>query len=67
MAKYRATIETERGNSVSRQGRRELKTHTRGWNHGVKVVCDINGIRAWETGGSNNPNNDKLIYSKKIT
>jgi len=66
MAKYRATIETERGNEVSRLGRRNITTHTRGWGIGIKVECDHDGIRCYETGGSNNSSKKILIWERGI-
>ena len=66
MAKYRATIETERLAKVSRLGRRSIVTHTRGWNVGIKVKCNSEGIQCYETGGSNNPTEEKLIWERKV-
>lgn len=61
MAKYRATIDTERNNQVSRLGRNHIETHTCGWNIGIRVECDNSGIKVYETGGSNNSGNKNLI------
>jgi len=62
MAKYKVLIRTERDKLISRLGRREIRTHTCGWDNGVRVVCDAEGIKAYSTGGSNNPVNKTLIY-----
>lgn len=67
MAKYRATINTERGNKISRLGRREIETHTCGWDAGVKVICDDTGIKCYETGGSDNAKEIKLLWEKCIS
>ncbi len=66
MAKYRAIINTERDNKISRLGRREIETHTCGWNTGIKVICNHEGIKCYETGGSNNPNEMKLLWEGYI-
>lgn len=60
MSKLYAEIYTERDKTVSRIGHRRIESHTRSWDIGVRVVCevDLNGnvkISIYQTGGSNNP------------
>ena len=66
MSKLYAEIKTERGNSVSRAGQRTIETHTRGWDVGVRVSCNVienNQIEIiiYRTGGSKNPSNLETI------
>jgi hypothetical protein len=67
MAQFRAVIKGQRG-EASRLGNKKsgLTAHVNGWNSGVKVECEHkNGHDCFEisvTGGSNNPNERKVIY-----
>lgn len=66
MAKFRATINTERGKEVSKLGNKEISTHTCGWNAGVRVDIIGDEISIHKTGGSNNSSNIGLIQTIKI-
>jgi hypothetical protein len=64
MARFYGEVEGTRGRA-SRLGASSIRSHTRGWNVGVEVVCMIrNGvdvIEVYETGGSHAPSAKRLI------
>lgn len=64
MARFYGEVEGTRGRA-SRLGSSSLRSHTRGWNVGVEVVCrirdDVDVIEVYETGGSNDPRQRRLL------
>jgi hypothetical protein len=64
MARFYGEVQGTRGRA-SRLGSSGLRSHTRGWNVGVEVVCRVlNGadvIEVYETGGSHAPSAKRLI------
>jgi hypothetical protein len=64
MARFYGEVEGTRGRA-SRLGSSGMRSHTRGWNVGVEVVCTIRDgrdvIEVYETGGSHAPQQRRLI------
>jgi hypothetical protein len=64
MARFYGEVEGTRGRA-SRLGTSGMRSHTRGWNVGVEVVCtirdDVDVIEVYETGGSHAPSAKRLI------
>jgi hypothetical protein len=64
MARFYGEVEGTRGRA-SRLGSSGMRSHTRGWNVGVEVVCtirdDVDVIEIYETGGSHAPRATRLI------
>lgn len=64
MARFDGEVEGTRGRA-SRLGSSGMRSHTRGWNVGVEVVCTIRDgadvIEVYETGGSHAPRAKRLI------
>jgi len=64
MARFYGEVEGMRGRA-SRLGNSGMRSHTRGWNVGVEVVCtirdDVDVIEVYETGGSHAPRAKRLI------
>lgn len=57
--------------SKTKQGQRNLQGHLRGWDHGIRVEYSLDDndnalCKVWETGGSNSPDNRKLIKTYKL-
>jgi len=68
MSKFYGTLTGSAKNSVTRRGHTHLTAHLRGWNKGIRVEIteDDKGVEiynVYETGGSNNPNSDKLVHT----
>lgn len=64
MARFYGEVEGTRGRA-SRLGSSGMRSHTRGWNVGVEVVCmvrdDVDVIEVYETGGSRAPSAKRLL------
>lgn len=64
MARFYGEVEGTRGRA-SRLGSSGMRSHTRGWNVGVEVVCRVcdgaDVIEVYETGGSHAPNAKRLL------
>ena len=64
MARFYGEVEGTRGRA-SRVGASGMRSHTRGWNVGVEVVCtirdDVDVIEIYETGGSHAPSAKRHI------
>ena len=64
MARFYGEVEGTRGRA-SRLGTSGIRSHTRGWNVGVEVVCtirnDVDVIEVYETGGSHDPHQKRLL------
>ena len=64
MARFYGEVEGTRGRA-SRLGVSGMRSHTRGWNVGVEVVCTIRDgadvIEVYETGGSHAPSAKRLL------
>lgn len=60
MARFYGEVQGTRGRA-SRLGASGMRSHTRGWNVGVEVVCTIDVIEVYETGGSHAPSAKRLI------
>ncbi|HEY0161029.1 MAG TPA: hypothetical protein VGF28_27355 [Thermoanaerobaculia bacterium] len=64
MARFYGEVQGTRGRA-SRLGSAGMRSHTRGWNVGVEVVCtirdDVDVIEVYETGGSHAPGAKRLI------
>ena len=68
MSRFYGTVQAGNKSIASRCGHKStgLSSHTRGWDQGVKVTCDVEGedkdvISVWLTGGSKNPGRLQLI------
>ena len=71
MSRFYSEVEGAAKTVASRRGHNFIESHTRGWNHGIRVACYVNDEgnevhQVYLTGGSNNPSNIKPIYSKEI-
>jgi len=64
MARFYGEVQGTRGRA-SRLGSSGMRSHTRGWNVGVEVVCtirdDVDVIEVYETGGSHDPRQKRLV------
>jgi hypothetical protein len=64
MARFYGEVQGMRGRA-SRIGSSGMRSHTRGWNVGVEVICtirdDADVIEVYETGGSHAPNVKRLV------
>ena len=68
MGKFCGEMSGSGRNTVIMRGHSHLSAHLRGWNKGIRVECseDDSGkevYKVYETGGSNNPSSDKLVYT----
>lgn len=68
MSKFYGEMSGADRKTVTRRGHSHLSAHLRGWNKSIRVECseDDSGkevYKVYETGGSNNPSSDKLVYT----
>ena len=68
MAKFYAEVWGDNSKAASRQGHRVIKSHTRTWDHGIKVVSDAGVLgevifHVFLTGGSTGAKKDELIFT----
>lgn len=72
MARFYGSVEGQARTMATRRGSENsgLVAHIRGWNVGVRVVCEVDGqgrdvVRVYETGGSNSGSSGKLLAEVK--
>ena len=68
MSKFYSEMRGAARKTVTRRGHSHLSAHLRGWDKGIRVECseDDSGrevYKVYETGGSNSPLLDKLVYT----
>lgn len=72
MSTFYGSLESERSKKpITKPGMSRLTSHTRSWDHGVRVEYTLTGkdeatCEVWLTGGSNDSQNIKLLKKFRV-
>jgi len=71
MSRFYGSIQGDASKTIAtRRGLREIMSHTRGWNYGIKVYadecpsCGADRMTVYTTGGSNSIITDELVLQR---